>query len=100
MVADYQAAPVWQNFASITLSTANFTLNANDIKLYPNPASDILTIGLDNYEFESLTIYNSLGQPVLKSNNTQVAVSTLATGIYYVAVLTTKGSGVKKLVIK
>ena len=96
----YGASAVWQDFNSIVLSTDDFTINDMNIELVPNPAKGILNVRLNNYDFEGLTIYNSLGQAILESNNTQVNVSTLTTGIYYVAVTTTKGVITKKLVIQ
>jgi len=96
----YSAAAVWQDFASISLSTDDFIINAIDIELYPNPTKDILNVRLNNYDFEGLTIYNSLGQSVLESEKTQVNISALATGIYHVVVKTAEGSGVKKLMIQ
>lgn len=53
----------------------------NNISLYPNPASNIVNI-VTNEEIQSITLYNALGQQVLKTISKQVDVSGLSNGIY------------------
>lgn len=60
------------------------------IKLYPNPANEILNIAVpDNMTPDSYAIYNSLGQTVMQVNtvsesNLTVNTSNYATGIYMI----------------
>ncbi len=65
--------------------------NINEIKMYPNPTSSILTISsshatLPNSEIE---IVNTLGQTVLmQSYSKSVDVSMLSKGLYTLKVIT------------
>jgi hypothetical protein len=56
--------------------------------LYPNPASNVLNIKGDFDDEESVTIYNMLGQTVLRkaviSNDQSIDITSLAQGIYNV----------------
>jgi len=71
------------------------------ISLYPNPASTIVTISLQNGDFpESYTIYNSLGQQladVKVTGHASLSINTsgYSNGIYFVKVV--KGSQSKTL---
>ncbi len=73
--------------------------NNQEVKVYPNPTSNILIIqGIENLKGE-MTISNSIGQVVKdvkssESENNQLTVdlSNLDTGVYYLRV----GSTVKK----
>ena len=66
-----------------TLSTLDFELI--DISLYPNPASNFITIsGLQTEE--NYTIYNTLGQEVKNgsvTNNAKIDIQNLNTGLYF-----------------
>lgn len=63
-----------------------------ELKLFPNPATDQITIVLDKIGIEQITIYNSLGQVVksLTANDffqEQISVSDWDNGIYTIQVL-------------
>lgn len=74
------------------------------IKIYPNPASEIINIDLDiPLKTETpLVIYNSLGKAmvvkVLRDRNNRINVRTWAPGMYYVQVLGENLS--KKIIVK
>jgi hypothetical protein len=55
-------------------------------KAYPNPATDVLNLGLSEYFTGKIMIYNSLGSLVMEENingtQSQLNTSTLATGNY------------------
>ncbi len=87
----------------ITSSTPNPS-NSNDILIYPNPASNKITIDLSNNpEFSDIRIYNSLGMEVYKFENTQllykerieISTAELAIGMYYLT-LNDKGNRITK----
>jgi|GEM_PF-2154383 len=65
-----------------------------EIKLFPNPGSDIINIKLpanDTYEDTKILIYDKLGKPVLVdtlSSSQVLEVSHLASGIYLVKIIT------------
>lgn len=78
-------------------------INDVDLKTYPNPVQNTLTI--ENSEIvEQVTIYNSIGQPVCQvfDNNTQVLVdvSDLPKGLYIIEVQQKNGQSVAKQFIK
>ena len=59
------------------------------MKVYPNPVSGILNIAFDK-EITAISVYNLLGQEVLKSANAsegQIDVSSLNAGSYFVKVI-------------
>ena len=95
----YQAAPVWQNFGTITLGTDSF-VDANFV-LYPNPVSDVLTIELQNdAALNKVTFYNSLGQVVKTTTATTTNLVDLAKGNYFVEVLTDHGKATKIIIVE
>jgi hypothetical protein len=59
----------------------------NKFKMYPNPATNILTLSSKNM-IEKVTIYNALGQLIFKqdysSNEVTISVSNLSKGIYVI----------------
>ena len=83
-----------------TLSSSNFSQNNLEVKLYPNPVRDILNIEIEN-DIQSIEIYNIQGQKVLSSNQKQINVSDLATGMYMVRIQDIDNNiATKKIVIK
>lgn len=80
---------------SAVLSSNSF-VKAN-FNVYPNPASEILNITLDNeLILEKVTMYNNLGQIVKTTHDKAINVSSLAKGLYHVEVITNKGKASKK----
>ena len=78
---------------------------SNDLglTLYPNPASDVITLRFSKTDVKKyqVSIRNTNGSVVLKVKNQEtVNVKPLSTGIYFIEVITEKGSHyVKKLII-
>jgi len=74
----------------------------NNIKMYPNPASDYFTIKSD--EEMKVTLYDVSGRMVLDKNiqpNERIATSDLRAGVYIVQVLSAQGKKTaQRLVIK
>lgn len=62
----------------------------NNLKIYPNPAKDIVNIYIDinNFENNLLVVYNSIGKAVLSqnifSNKTELNISCFPKGVYYI----------------
>lgn len=74
--------------AELTLSESS----KDEVLLYPNPVSYLLTIQLKNPSSEKIYIYNSIGELVLESNMNGNALRTintneLAPGIYTIKVI-------------
>lgn len=71
-----------------------------DVVLYPNPAHDLITL---QSKFESISIVNTAQQEVIsisgdnKNQSSQINISELESGMYYVLINTKSGLKIKKL---
>ncbi len=74
----------------------------NNIRLYPNPATDELTIETDENSYSSFSITNTIGQQLMQQSvtdkQTRISVNKLSPGIYYLTLKGTHGSTVRKFV--
>jgi hypothetical protein len=64
-------------------------LNASSIRVYPNPAIDMINI--EGSDIKSVEIYNITGSKVIVSNNSKINVTSLAKGTYIAKVFATNG---------
>ena len=76
-------------------------------RMYPNPASNFVTISLDDpSENSSITIYDQLGRIVLnkdienESDEVPLSLDNLNKGVYYVHLISKRIKFTKKLIIK
>ena len=93
---DYNAPIVTnttQNNFQTVVSTFNAKDDTNQLKVFPNPANEILNINLQNNNIENCIITNALGQMVYSSANEingnhkiQLNISNLSAGFYFVKV--------------
>ncbi len=58
--------------------------------LYPNPVTATLSLSGD-FEAESISVYNTLGQKILLTKDRSIDVSQLSNGVYFITVTTTGG---------
>jgi hypothetical protein len=81
-----------------TGSSLNLEENTtNTVSIYPNPATDFLTI--DTKEtIETIKIYSNLGQLVKTETTTNFSIADLNSGVYFVHVTTEKGKSITRLV--
>ena len=70
-----------------------------DFFLFPNPVSDYLTINT-NTSFESLSIYDSFGKMLLKTNERNIFLGHFPRGYYFVSIECASGTQTKKILIK
>ncbi|MEL1242867.1 T9SS type A sorting domain-containing protein [Flavobacterium sp. DGU11] len=70
------------------------------VKLYPNPASNVVTIDSQLSNISKVEVYSVLGTKVMESANTQLNVENLSDGIYMVKIYAGNKSVTKKLVIQ
>ena len=101
-------APVITNrfetqFVDDALSVAEFDFNG--FNMYPNPATDVLTIKLNNISSANLSIYNIQGKlikerTISNEQNLELSVSDLQSGMYFVKLNTATKEMVKKLIIE
>ena len=86
------------------LSTQQF--NKESFSIYPNPSADFIEIKLNNSPSKNTTldIYNNTGilqkSEHLTDSTTQINISNLATGIYFLKITSETGTSVKKLIKK
>jgi hypothetical protein len=76
----------------------------NIVKVYPNPANDIFNISIEDGIIDKLYIYNAVGELILnktiKNDKYTVDVTTFASGIYHLKILTGKNETVVKKLIR
>lgn len=82
-----------------TLSTSNFNQNNLEVVIYPNPTNDILNIET-TLELKSIEIYSIQGQKVLKSNQKQISVANLSSGMYMVKIQDSENNVATRKIIK
>ena len=73
----------------------------NSVSIYPNPATTVLNVVAEGYN--TIEVINLLGQTVYTcnaTNNTQINVSNLRNGVYFVRVNGEKGTTTQKFIKK
>lgn len=101
---------VRDNNGCITSSTYNVNnalgvneiqISGNEISVYPNPAREFTTIEAKGLQIDKLEIVNVLGQKVLysepKSTKTEINISDLESGIYFVKVYVNNTYAIKRI---
>ena len=79
-----------------TLSNTDFEINTNNIMIYPNPTYEFLNIV---GAFKSWKIYNLLGVEMVNGTDSQINLSDLVTGLYYI-ILDNKENSIYKFIKK
>ncbi|MCF6296276.1 MAG: T9SS type A sorting domain-containing protein, partial [Flavobacteriaceae bacterium] len=87
----------WRNEGMQALNINEVT--ENEISIYPNPVKDILTINSKG-NFETIIIYNQLGQQVREVVSNQIDISNLSKGLYFVKIISQSGKMEIKKIIK
>ncbi|MBF00976.1 T9SS type A sorting domain-containing protein [Flavobacterium coralii] len=90
--------PIQTNEAVTTFETLSSGIHTKDnsIKLYPNPATGIVTITAAT-EIESVEMYDMQGRLLQVTQTSTVDITQRQSGIYFVKVTTKKGTNVQKL---
>lgn len=80
-----------------TLSVDDISLNENTVKLYPNPATDVVNIKT-NQTIKNVRVFNVNGQKVLDiANQSQINISNLPTGMYFLNINTNQSNQTIKI---
>lgn len=98
-ITHYHAAYIFtDDMVQCSLSTESFSqLN---IKIYPNPANGWIYLDSDT-SVQIAEIYNLQGQKVLTSNQNQINISDLSSGIYLIKILDSNSkSSIQKIIKK
>jgi len=91
---------------STKASVSEQTSENTTFSLYPNPASDIVTLNIGNTNNAdlSLNIYNVIGNLVksemLKQNNRQISIGDLSNGVYLVTIKSKDFTENQRLIIQ
>ena len=94
------------SFDNLITSVQEQTDKNTLLNMYPNPASDIITLNIDNTNNAELTlnIYNVIGTLVksetLKQNNRQINIRDLSNGVYMVSIKTKDWTESQRLIIQ
>ena len=85
------------------LSTAS--LENEQITMYPNPATDIISLRFDDISKLKVTIYDVIGREILskllEKSNKNIDISSLGSGTYIVQITNENNEKItKKLIIK
>ncbi|MCF8366020.1 MAG: carboxypeptidase regulatory-like domain-containing protein [Bacteroidales bacterium] len=92
---------------SITLGTTGIgNITANEVEVYPNPASDVVVINIKDEQFNTaeVTIIDTKGNVVLETlvqdSETTLNISNLESGIYFVKINAAQFNKIIKLVVR
>jgi hypothetical protein len=90
---------------SFTVAVSVASLNYSIIRLYPQPASDVLCISLtEEFSNANITVFNIIGQPVLsqslKGINPVINIGSLQAGTYFVTISKGRAVWTSKILIK
>jgi hypothetical protein len=91
----------WETILGIANNTTRIDLS-NNIKVYPNPASNYLNIATKGVQIETVEVYDMTGRQVLKTQNlinNQLEINTLSNGMYIVHIKTNLGVWNEKITV-
>ena len=84
---------------NVTLNIKNDNFIAENISLFPNPISNVLTIQTSkNIKIKNVVIFNALGKKIIETRNRQINVNQLSKGIYFITIFTDYGDLHKKII--
>ncbi|MDP2722370.1 MAG: T9SS type A sorting domain-containing protein [Bacteroidales bacterium] len=69
------------------------------VVVYPNPANDMLNVG-SNGEVTQVRLINTVGQVVFDNIATQIDVSNMESGVYFIQIATKNGTTTQKIIIQ
>lgn len=87
-------------------TSLNNTKELFNVEIYPNPSDDIFTLKFNTTNKKQIVIYNAFGSIVYQNDNCtdeELILNTekyLASGIYFINVISEEGTVVKKMIIK
>ena len=94
---------VIDNIQTKIASSSALTVNESLFTVSPNPTTGLIQIGVDNIAMAEYSIFNNIGAILKQGNisgNTQLNLSDLPTGMYYLKINHNREILTKKIVIK
>ena len=103
-VGDFQIMDIvtFNGDNSITNNTNEILNNRDDIKIYPNPAKDYISIAGDLEQIISIEIHDATGRLVYQLSNPlrkRIPIAYLSSGLYIVSFSTNEGVRLRKLLV-
>ncbi|MBR4837896.1 MAG: T9SS type A sorting domain-containing protein [Bacteroidales bacterium] len=92
---------VWETpVQPVTAYDAVGEVEALEMSVYPNPATDFIMVNVETQDFVSLQIYDVMGRNVLTTTETAIDLRSMEAGVYFVTVRSENASKTVKLVVK
>ena len=92
---------VWETpVQPVTAYDAVGEVEALEMSVYPNPATDLIMVNVETQDFVSLQIYDVMGRNVLTTTETAIDLRSMEAGVYFVTVRSENASKTVKLVVK
>ncbi|MEW4922289.1 T9SS type A sorting domain-containing protein [Algibacter sp. 2305UL17-15] len=85
------------DYSSLALGVDEFA-SSNNLKLFPNPANDMVSFSDGN--IKNITVFDINGRKVLSDWSNSISIKTLSNGIYIVKGITSEGISISKKLIK
>lgn len=84
------------------LTTIEVLPQTPDFTLYPNPASETITINLNDTDKYSFKVFNTVGQLILTTRERTINIKGFASGVYFLSIYDDKNLpiGTKKFIVK
>lgn len=100
-IATYDLGIIKYTIDLNSLDTPDFTKGSNPFVVYPNPSTGVINIEENGDKMVSASIFNTLGQEVLKPTALrQIDITNLDDGLYFVRIKNAKGNYFVKQIIK
>ena len=101
----YDATPVWTDFNIATLGINELELKNNKLILYPNPASNLITIQtkantIVNFEYRIVDLTGRIVKTGNSKFNEQINIESLTNGNYIIQIETEKGEKISEKLVK
>ena len=89
-------------FVTPYVDVPTYTESRSDLKLWPNPAQDLLNVESEKNQMESISILDMNGKTILHKNITDfqtiLDISFLSSGVYFIKAIYQEGIAIEKFV--
>ena len=89
-------------FVTPYVDVPTYTESRSDLKLWPNPAQDLLNVESEKNQMESISILDMNGKTILHKNitdfQTTLDISFLSSGVYFIKAIYQEGIAIEKFV--
>jgi photosystem II stability/assembly factor-like uncharacterized protein len=99
-IGTVDAGVIRYSFEVGELGLENPAKTATKLTIYPNPASDVVNVSIDNAPATSVAVYSLTGQKVLQGATGQLNIASLSAGMYLIKAETADGKSASQKLIK